>query len=260
MSERTRSTAIIAFDPATIGLLLGGALAAGFVSGFAGFGTGLMASGFWYLALPAASVPPLIVLTSIVGQVLGLIRLRQSLDWRGVAPFLVGGLIGLPFGLMALHLASPSLLRGTVGFFLIAYAASQLSGLRNWSIGNWGGRIADAVVGSGGGFLGGFAGLSGPLPLVWLQLRGGPSAGQRMVYQPFNLVILSLAGALLLFTGRIDGAAASAALYCIPMTFVGTWIGLRLYSSAGEAGFKKVVLTLLLASGAILVWQSARAA
>lgn len=67
--------------------------------------------------------------------------------------------------LMALHLASPSLLRTTVGIFLIGYAATQLTGIRRWSIGDWGGRAADRVIGSGGGFLGGFAGLSGPLPL-----------------------------------------------------------------------------------------------
>lgn len=244
------------FDVATVGLLLAGAAVAGSVSGFAGFGTGLVASGFWYLALPAASVPPLIVAVSIVGQLLGLLRLHRSLDWRSAGPFLAGGVIGLPFGLLALHLASPSLLRTTVGIFLIGYAVTQLGGLRRWSIGHWGGRPADMVVGSGGGFLGGFAGLSGLLPLIWLQLRGDPGAVQWMVYQPFNLVILSLAGAAMLLTGQIDSTAAGAMLYCVPALVIGTQIGLRLYSGVGEAVFKKTVLALLLASGLILIWQS----
>src|SRR3546814_17357102 len=60
-------------------------------------------------------------------------------------------------------------------------AISQLSGLTRLAIGAWGGRPSDAAVGVGGGILGGFAGLSGPLPLIWLQLRGGPSAEQREV-------------------------------------------------------------------------------
>ena len=238
---------------------MGGALVAGFVSGFAGFGTGLVASGFWFLALPAPSVPPLIVCTSVVAQLMALLRLRRSLDWRGVSPYLLGGILGLPFGIMALRVAAPSLLRVTVGVFLIAYALVQLSAIRHWSVGRWGGRWADTAVGCGGGFLGGFAGLSGPLPLIWLQLRGGPSAGQRMIYQPFNLVILALAGIGMVMTGQIGGAVVTAAAGCLPLTILGTWIGLRLYSAAGEAVFKRIVLVLLMVSGGILVAQSVAA-
>src|SRR3546814_7469951 len=87
------------------------------------------------------------------------------------------------------------MLRLSVGIFLVFYAISQLSGLTRLAIGAWGGRPSDAAVGVGGGILGGFAGLSGPLPLIWLQLRGGPSAEQRAVYQPFNLIVLAIAGA-----------------------------------------------------------------
>ncbi|HRY23586.1 MAG: sulfite exporter TauE/SafE family protein [Geminicoccaceae bacterium] len=237
-------------------LLLGGALIAGFVSGFAGFGTGLVASGFWFVALPATSVPPMIVFTSVIAQLMALHRLRQSFDWRGVSPYLAGGVLGLPFGIMALQVASASLLRVTVGIFLVAYALVQLSAIRNWSVGTWGGWRADMAIGGGGGFLGGFAGLSGPLPLIWLQLRGGPSTRQRMTYQPFNLIILALAGLGMLLAGQIDGSVVRAVAWCLPVTVLGTWIGLRLYSAAGEALFKRIVLILLLISGGILVTQS----
>jgi uncharacterized membrane protein YfcA len=183
-------------------------------------------------------------------------RLRQSFDWRGVSPSLAGGVLGLPFGIMALQVASASLLRVTVGIFLVAYALVQLSAIRNWSVGTWGGWRADMAIGGGGGFLGGFAGLSGPLPLIWLQLRGGPSTRQRMTYQPFNLIILALAGLGMLLAGQIDGSVVRAVAWCLPVTVLGTWIGLRLYSAAGEALFKRIVLILLLISGGILVTQS----
>ena len=192
-----------------------------------------------------------------MGQLLGLLRFRQSFTWRSVTPFLVGGILGLPLGIMTLQLTAPSTLRFAVGFFLIVYAIVQLSVLRYRSIGTWGGKIADGVVGSGGGFLGGFAGLSGPLPLIWLQLRGGPSVRQRMIYQPFNLIILILAGLAMLLTGQIDASAASATVYCLPATLIGTWIGLRFYSGTGERLFRNIVLCVLLISGIILVVQSA---
>src|SRR3546814_3544223 len=91
-------------------------------------------------------------------------------------------------------------------------AISQLSGLTRLAIGAWGGRPSDAAVGVGGGILGGFAGLSGPLPLIWLQLRGGPSAEQRAVYQPFNLIVLAIAGAGMAVAGRVDGAVLHSLL------------------------------------------------
>lgn len=251
------SATIAVFDFGSIALLVSGALLAGFFTGFAGFGTGLVASGFWFLALPATSVPPLIVLISVAGQLIGVTRLRQSLNWPGVAPYLAGGILGLPLGVATLQMASASALRTTVGFFLIVYAVAQLSGLLRRSIGSWGRKIADGAIGIGGGFLGGFAGLSGPLPLIWLQLRGGPRDRQRTTYQPFNLVILTAAAIAMMATGKIDKTVITATSYCLPATILGTSIGLRFYSKTGEAGFRRIVLGLLLISGTILVVQSA---
>ena len=47
-------------DPASLAFVLIGALLAGFTTGFAGFGTGLVAAGLWFHALPTEMVPPLV--------------------------------------------------------------------------------------------------------------------------------------------------------------------------------------------------------
>src|SRR5262245_57014761 len=182
-----------AVDFPTLAIVIFGALVAGFTTGFAGFGTGLVASGLWFHALPAPMVPPLVALCSVAAQLVGLITVRKAFDWLRAMPYLIGGAIGVPLGVAALAGASPFLLRTSIGAFLIAYAAYQLSQRRNRSIGTWGGGTVDGMVGVGGGFLGGFAGLSGPLPLIWLQLRGGESDRQRAIYQPFNVIVLALA-------------------------------------------------------------------
>ncbi len=169
------------------------AILAGFVTGFAGFGTGLVASGLWFYALPPIMVPPLVALASVAGQLVGLVTVRKAFAWSQAAPYMIGGVLGLPLGILALGAASPDVLRTCVGVFLVGYAGFQLLRRANLGIGNWGGRWLDGIVGIGGGFLGGFAGLSGPLPLIWLQLRGGDSTAHRAIYQPFNLVVLALA-------------------------------------------------------------------
>lgn len=40
----------------------------------------------------------------------------------------------------------------------------------------------------------------------------------------------------------------------LPALFVGTWLGLKLFGRIKEATFRKVVLLLLLVSGAVLIF------
>ncbi|MEQ8356396.1 MAG: sulfite exporter TauE/SafE family protein [Kiloniellaceae bacterium] len=243
-------------DSTTLAFLLLGSLTAGFVTGFAGFGTGLVASGFWFHVLPPVIVPPLVVMASVTGQLVSLAGLRPKFDWRRALPYLIGGGLGVPFGVAALTQTSPELLRFCVGLFLVTYSFSQFCGLPRLNIGSWGGRPADATVGVGGGVLGGFAGLSGPLPLIWLQLRGGASADQRAVYQPFNLVVLALAGVAMAAAGRVDGAVLESLTLAVPGTALGAWLGARLYRRASEKTFRNVVQALLLLSGAMLIVEN----
>jgi uncharacterized membrane protein YfcA len=243
-------------DPASLAFVLTGALLAGFTTGFAGFGTGLVAAGFWFHALPPTMVPPMAALTAVVAQLVGLATVRRAFEWGRAAPFLLGGTLGVPVGVVVLSLTSPETLRLSVGLFLAGYAGFQLLGLARFSIGEWGGRAADGTVGIAGGFLGGFAGLSGPLPLIWLQMRGGPSMRQRATYQPFNLVVLALASLGMALSGTLDSAVLTVAALCLPVTLAGAWLGARAYTGVSEATFQQVVLVLLLGSGAILVAQS----
>src|SRR3974390_1099707 len=134
-----------------------GALLAGFTAGFAGFGTTLVASGIWLYVLPAPMVPPLPVILSVIGQIVGLATVRHAFDWRGTLPYFAGAVVGVPLGVLALAAASPLLIKIAVGSFLVAYSLYQLLQRRSFTIGQWGGKFADGIIGLGGGVLGGFA-------------------------------------------------------------------------------------------------------
>lgn len=246
-----------ALDPLGWGVLLGGALAAGFTTGFAGFGSALVAAAFWFFALPPAMVPPLVVMAAVAGHTVGFFSVRAAFEWRRAAPYLGGGALGVPLGVFALTVAAPASLRLSVGVFLVLYAAWQLAGAGRATIGAWGGRAADACVGLLGGFLGGFSGLSGPAPVVWLQLRGGPSAAQRAIYQPFNFIILTLSGVAMALGGLIDARIALLGAAVVPATLLGALIGVRIYAGVSEAAFRRVILCLLFASGVAIVIRSA---
>ncbi|RTL61774.1 MAG: sulfite exporter TauE/SafE family protein [Hyphomicrobiales bacterium] len=243
-------------DAVSIAIVVLGAVIAGFTTGVAGFGTGLVASGLWFHALPAAMVPPLVVLASVLAQIAGLFGVRRAFNLRAAAPLLAGGLIGVPFGVAALAIAPPTIIRTGVALFLIAYALFQFLASTPRTIGGTGGAPADVIVGAAGGFLGGFAGLSGPVPLIWLQLRGGASDAQRAIYQPFNLLVLGFAAAAMAIAGQLTWQVLTVALICLPATMASAWAGVQVYGRISQSTFRRVVLMLLLLSGTILLAQT----
>ncbi|MBT6960050.1 MAG: sulfite exporter TauE/SafE family protein, partial [Rhodospirillaceae bacterium] len=226
----------------TLLVVAAGALVAGFTTGFAGFGTALIASGLWLHVLPPILIPPLVTIAAVVAHIVVLATTRPTFDWATARPYLIGGLVGIPLGVVALSLAGPGTIRVAVGVFLVVFAISQLSGAARFSIGSWGGRVADAGIGLGGGVLGGFAGLSGPFPIVWLQMRGGPSAGQRAIYQPFNLVVLAFAAVGMAIAGLVDTTVLTLAVVATPLTVLGSWLGARTYLKVSEQTFRTIVL------------------
>ena len=93
-------------------------------------------------------------------------------------------------------------------------------------------------------------------PLIWLQLRGGSSDQQRAVYQPFNMIVLALAGFGMAVSGQITTSILTVTAVCVPVTFVGAWLGARTYVRVSPQTFQRVVLSLLLVSGSILIAQA----
>ena len=53
--------------------------------------------------------------------------------------------------------------------------------------------------------------------------------------------------------GAVTTAVLKLFVLGLPVLLAGTWLGLRLYGSLSEAGFRRTVLILLLLSGAALI-------
>jgi uncharacterized membrane protein YfcA len=126
-----------------------GALTAGFVSGLAGFGTGLVALGFWLHVMDPVLAAPLVVICSVVAQAQSLPRIRRAMNLARLWPFLLGGLVGVPLGVFALDHIEAETFRAVVGLFLVVYAGSMLPA-RSLPVVAWGGRGADAAVARAG--------------------------------------------------------------------------------------------------------------
>lgn len=115
------------------------------------------------------------------------------------------------------------------------------------------GRWADGGIGVASGLIGGSTGFSGILPTIWSGLRGWSRDEQRAVFQPVAVAIHGLVLVWAGGVGAIDRATSQLFLIGLPAAILGTWLGLKLYGRLDEAGFRKVVLGLLLVSGIALV-------
>jgi uncharacterized membrane protein YfcA len=145
-----------------------------------------------------------------------------------------------------------------VGVLLVVYCSFTLAGRIRLRV-HGGGRIADALIGLGGGVMGGLAGISGPFPTIWSGLRGWEKDARRAVLQAFNTSILGFALVAQAFTGLLTAQLWQLVLIALPGTILGSWIGRRLYVVLDSAKFEKVVLLLLLVSGAVLLVGGLRA-
>lgn len=235
--------------------LVFGALAGGFVSGLAGFGTALMALGIWLYVLPPSIAVPLVLICSIIAQTSTLPSFWRSIDFKLVWPFVIGGLAGVPLGTLLIAYADPHGFKLSFGVLLLVFP-SALYFNRTPLAPSFGGRAADGMVGFAGGILGGLAGLSGPIPILWANLRGWGKDERRGIFQTFNWTVLSAALCLQAGTGLVTQNVVWLALLALPATLFGAWLGARTYHALSDGNFRDVVLGLLFLSGAGLVWSS----
>lgn len=233
----------------------GGAFAGGFVSGLAGFGTGLVALGIWLHAIEPAPAATLVAICSVVAQIQTIPTVWHAIDRTRFWPMVAAGLLGVPVGTRLLAYLDPGAFRLGMGILLLAFSGVMLLGRVRTRVA-WGGRVADGAVGFAGGILGGLAGLSGPLPTIWAALRGWGKDERRGVFQAFNLAILAAVVVSHAASGLLTAELGRLTLFALPGTLAGTWLGARAYRRLSDQRFHEVVLGLLGVSGLTLVWSS----
>ena len=235
-----------------IGLFVSASFAAAAVAGIAGFAFGLVAASVWLHILTPLQTTTLIVVFGLLVQGYSVWRLRHALRFERLWPFVLGGVLGVPFGVELLRLIDPAQARRVIGVVLILFVLYSLwrPSLR---VPATLGRRADGAVGFCNGVIGGITGLAGIVVTAWCNLRAWPRDEQRTVFQPTGVAIFAMTAMWLGGRGAIDGATLELMILGLPAILLGVWLGLRLYGKLDEAGFRKLVLALLLVSGLALL-------
>ncbi len=237
-------------------IVIGGAVVAGFVQGLSGFAFSLVALSIWAWVLAPQLAAPMAVFGSLVGQLVALPLTWKGTDLRRLAPFVIGGLIGVPLGIVLLGVLDPAGFKLALGIVLLIYCPAMFFVPATLRV-TWGGKIADAVSGWLGGVFGGIGGLAGAAPTLWCTLRGWDKDTQRGVMQTFNIAmhIATLTGYVIagnVITMETLGLFAMIA----PALIVPVLLGALLFRRLNQLAFRRLVLALLFASGLVLTVSS----
>jgi len=233
-------------------LFLLATFAGALVAGLSGFAFGLVVSAIWLYILTPLQTATLIIAFGLIVQGYAVWKLRRALDWTRLRPFVLGAALGVPVGVFILTWANPAHMRMGVGLFLVLYSLYALfrpaiPPVKTVS------PVVDAGVGFLNGVLGGITGLAGILVTIWCGLRGWPKDAQRTVFQPVAVATFLMSAVWIGARGAVTPDIIQLFLVGLPALLAGTWLGLKLFGRLDEAGFRKVVLVLLLASGVVLV-------
>jgi len=242
--------------PVELGTLLAGALVAGFVQGLSGFAFSMVSMALWVWVLDPKLAAVMAVFGSLVGQVIGLFTVRRGLAWRELAPFVLGGLAGIPLGVGLLPRLDADVFKFGLGALLVIACPAMLFasrlprvGFRHAGVA----RGADALAGVGGGVMGGLGGFTGVIPTLWCTLRGMDKAAQRTVVQNFNLATLAVTMAAYVAGGAVTRPMWPLLPLVAAAVLVPALIGARFYRRLSEQSFRRVVLGLLTAAGAVML-------
>ena len=230
---------------------------AGFVQGVIGFGFGMLAMSVIPFYVDIAVAVPIVAVFGTTMNTYLMWGLRPHLDLRKIGPMVVGGALGAPIGVFLLRSADPQYMKLALGIILLMYCAYALfgsggeakerRGLNPW----WG-----AAFGSVGGLLQGGLNTGGPPVVVYATLQPWGKHAMKATLVTFFWAIGVAQIVYFLSSGMLAGDAAVSTMALLPVMFVGTFVGVRIYDRIPHDRFRIAVLLFLTAMGVNFVVRS----
>jgi uncharacterized protein len=223
-----------------------------FVSGFAGFAFSAVAGAILLHTLLPMEVVPLMMACSVGVQATNLWALRRDIEWKQSLVLVLGGILGVPIAVWLLQNTDARIFREVFGLVVIIYAGYMLfrPGLSNLKLMN---PSRNALVGFGGGLIGGLTAMPGALPTIWCDMHGVPKNQQRGLVQPFIAAMQIFALALMLMHHSLSVGVFANLLLSIPALIAGAVLGILAFRNVSEQIFRRLILLVLLVSGLLLV-------
>jgi len=234
-------------------LLSAAAFTGGFVSGLAGFAFSAVAGAILLHGFPPLEAVPLMMACRVAVQAANLWALRKSIQWRESLVLIMGGLTGVPIAVYLLQHTDTHTLRGGFGAVVAVYAGYSLFRPTLTYLRQMESRGRNALVGFGGGLIGGLTAMPGALPTIWCDMHGVPKNQQRGLVQPFIAAMQIFALVLMLSRSSLPSKLVIDFVISLPALVAGTALGIAMFRSVNELAFRRIILFILFFSGLSLI-------
>jgi len=230
-----------------------------------GFGFAVLAAPPFLLFLDPARAIELVI---IISTVLSIVVLRGLLP--AIAPWLLlrlalGGLVGLPLGLVAFRYADPILVRAAAGAMIFGFAmlmavsrrrSGQLGQGKHWGAFAMSPRL-DLAAGAVSGFASALVGEPGPPVLIYLLLAGTAPRTVRATLLAFFALSYGVTLASHAATIGIPAPTWLAAGILLPFAFLGGLAGGPIGDRLGAEAFALLAIAVLAVAGAYTLGAAA---
>jgi uncharacterized protein len=225
-------------------------------------------SGIFLLPVLALVFPPKIALglgapVMLASDIVGIRNYwREWDDWRGILRVIIAATVGILLGGYFLQIVPGPLFKKLIGVFAIGFALFRLckdAGFIPSAVAGRGPRVGDAASSLGIGFLGGVATvLAHAGGMVWSMYYAGRNLEKRR-FVGTMILLFALSNLVKLCTYvQLDILSLNSTLIVLAMTplvLAGSALGNRLNRRMDPVLFRRVVLVIILALGAGLLFS-----
>jgi uncharacterized membrane protein YfcA len=223
-------------------------LLAGSIQGLVGFGSGLVMVPVLVLYFEPKVLVPMALLHGLVMNGALAMGARRSVEPKRVAPILITGIFGIPFGALLLIFLLPEYIKLLIGVVIVAFGLMLLSG-RTFRVRNE--TRTSLLVGSISGLLNGSISMSGPPVILFFsnqKVRKG-NFRANLVFYFFILNIVTLL--VFYFMGIMTLEVMIIAGILLPAALIGIGAGSLVSKHVNEKLFRRIALLLVTAAGAV---------
>lgn len=185
--------------------------------------------------------------TSVGLQAWSCAALWRQIDWLICLPFVLGGILTMPIGIVILlnltiagYVSALGLALSVYGIYLLWRPVVTLPRA---------GVLADMAVGGLGGLTGPLAAFPGAFVTIWCGMQGLGKVQARAIFQPYILIMqIALIAALWSVGGPRVAFAPEMALYLLP-GIAGALVGFAVFRRLSERQFNGLIAIGLIVSG-----------
>ena len=215
---------------------------AGFVRGYSGFGFSAIVIAASSVVISPLHFVAVVVILEFVMSVQSWRGAGPSVDWRRVAWLLAGAAIGLPAGLWALTAISENAARAVISAYVLAMCGLLLLGLRMRA------EARGVPANMGAGLVSGLAnapGMGGLPVAAFFAAQPMPAHVFRSTLIAYFPLLDLYSAPLYWWHGLVTWDTLWAALFALPLTLLGNWLGGRHFFGTDPQEFRRFAILLL---------------